>query len=396
MTIETLWGRGWAWLGALALVGCLEAPNRAAPGAPQGMEETEPEHQPAAPPLSHVVSLAHHEAMNVALAVDERGQLFAAHRPAPGDQLVVSRLDRASWRTIAGALNERPTAHLATLAFDRQGTLHAAFLQETVAGDGYELVVRQVKGEGWQDCADRVVVGTAHFHFKADLGFDLENRLLLAYADQEGRLQVKRRDRAGWTTLAALGTRRYGIRLVVKPDGQPVVAYLQGREGSDETTLEVIARAGEHWVPVGGTVDRSLTLAELLSPPRLDWDAHGGWLAWTRGSVVGVARSSGGDWKREPLTPPMPVRSGRIAFALIDGGALLATGIDIWFGTRLRRFHQGAWGPELDATPADVRGLGTGPILVTGSGGAAYLAFPGIGTGDLCPLEQLRFEPEIE
>jgi hypothetical protein len=391
-------GGGGAVLGLVLLASCVEVPVRKRARAPQGQAADQPAKQLLGPALSHVVSVSHHEAMSVALAVDDDGELFVAHRPSPGDQLVVSQLDPdgTAWVTIGGALNQRPVAHLVTLAFDRQGALHAAFLEEEPSGDGYQLVVRRMNDGAWSDCAQRLGVGKAHFYFKADLAFDAANHLLLAYTDDSGRLQVKRRDRDGWTSLAALGSLRYGVRMVMKPDGQPAVAYVQAVPDSDEATLEVIAREGDRWVPVGTVVDRSAGLGDLLSPPRLAWDAGGAWLAWSRGSAVNVARHAGTDWQRQVFTPTLQARNGRIAMALVEGGPLVASGIDIGFGTRVRRFRGGVWGPELDATPEELtRGLGTGPI-VAAAGSTAYLAFPSLGAGDRCLLEQLEFAPEIE
>jgi hypothetical protein len=376
---------------------CAEGdPVREEPRAPQAQPTIAPARETLAAELTHVLSTAHHEAMTVAMAVDPAGRLFVAHRPPPGGELVVSRLDDAgaAWVRIGGALNQRPTAHLATIAFDREGALHAAFLQQQETADGYELVVRRVKDGAWQDCAARLHVGAAYFYFKADLAFDDANRLLVGYTDEVGSLQVKRRDRDGWTTLAAQGTLRRGIRMVMKPDGQPAVAFVQGVADSDVATLEVIAREGDRWVPVGTPVDRATGLSDLLSPPRLTWDAAGAWLAWTHGSEVEVARLAGQDWQRETFTPALQARAGRIALALVDGGPLVAAGIDVGFGTRARWFHGGAWSAELDLTPEGGAGLGTGPILTAGAG-AVYLAFPSLGAGDRCLVEQVRFAPEI-
>ena len=381
-------------LGAVVLVAaCGVDPATDQPRVPPGQAGA-PEEQAVGPALSHVVTVSHHEAMNVARAVDAAGRLFAAHRPAPGDRLRVSRLDEAgaAWVPIAGALNERPAAHLVTIAFDRQGVLHVAFLQERAGGDSFELVVRRVEGGAWQDCAQRLDVGAAQFFFKADLAFDDRNRLLLAYPDQGGRLRVERRENDGWVSLGALGTRRYGPRMVIKPDGQPAIAYLQSHDDSDEITLEVIARDGDRWASVAGTVDRSSSLGELLSPPRLSWDGSGVWLAWTRGDEVRVARRTGPGW--EHLTPALEARGGRIAFALVDGEPLIVAAVDRGFDTRARRFRGRAWDPAFDVSPAGATGLGTGPVLATGAG-SAYLAFPGLGEGARCPVERLRFAAAI-
>jgi hypothetical protein len=178
--------------------------------------------------------------------------------------------------------------------------------------------------------------------------------------------------------------------MAIKPDGQPAIAYLQSKAGSDETTLEVIAREGERWVPVGGIVDRAESLGDLLSPPRLAWESGGAWLAWTRGSQVQIARHTGQGW--EQVAPALEARGGRIAFALAEGEPLIVAASDAAFATRGRRFHGGAWSATFDASPADASGLGTGPILAT-RGAAVYLAFPGL--GNRCPLEQVRFAPEI-
>ena len=154
----------------------------------------------------------------------------------------------------------------------------------------------------------------------------------------------------------------------------------------------MIARDGESWVPVGAPVDRSVSLAALLSPPRLVWEAGGAWLAWTHGSEVRVARHTGRGW--EQLAPALEARGGRIAFALVDGDPLIVAAVDTSFGTRARRYLGKAWGPIFDASPVGATGLGTGPILAAAAG-SAYLAFPGLGEGARCPVERLRFPAEI-
>lgn len=304
----------------------------------------------AGPELGHVEFGG--DFIGAALAIDVDGSLLAVHKPEPGTFVNLSRYDSATdtWTVLVGAVNERATQDMLSLAIDNNGVPHVAFVQRTAADpQAFELVLKRFNGTAMELAAPVVpLVGARGGDInQGSLAFDNANRAVLTFSDPNvSTVRVFRLEQGVLVSLASVSL-AFDPHLALQDDGTPVIAFIQGFGGSNAGAMQVGRVVNGSVQLLGGTIDSVPNATQNIGEPRIVMRGSEPWAFWVKNGLVNAARFDGTNWIAQPFVAP--VNGGfDIDARLFNGDPIIAAG-DV--GTiNVLRFRNGAWEPPFDAT----------------------------------------------
>jgi len=308
------------------------------------------------PALSHISSTIN-DTLGAALAIGIDGRPLAAHKPAPGDFISLSRYDPATdtWPVVVAAVNERPTKNLLQLAIDGNGVAYVAFVQQTAADPAaFELVLKRLVGNTLDLAAPAVTLpGARGIDInQGSMAIDASNRPVIAFTDPNGgNVRLFRLEQGALVSQAVIATLSADPHLALQDDGTILVSWLQGFGGSNAAALRV-ARVVNGNVTVLPQVDSVPDATQGIGQARVLARGNEPWVVWNKfdGFVrrTHSARFDGTAWIDVPF--PAPIDGGELAVAVLGGDPILALG-DGNGHIAVLRLRNGAWEPGFDATP---------------------------------------------
>ena len=347
--------------------------------------------QRVGPNLPHVFQFGN-DLMAAALTIGTDGSLLAAHRPAPGDKVSLSRYNSETntWVALASAVNDRPTQNLMTLAVDNNGVPHVAFAQQTAADPlAFELVLKRFNGTGMELAAPIVpLVGARGIDIsQGALAFDGSNRAVLTFSDpNDSNVRVFRLEQGSLVSLATV-TLAFDPHLALQADDTPLVAFVQGAAGSNAGVLRVGRVANNGAVQLlGGTIDSVPNASESIGQPRIVIRGTEPWVFWVKNRLTHAARFDGTNWIEMPFDAPVNGTFG-IDAAVLNGDVVIAASGEA--AVVVLRLRNGGWEAGFDATTAGVRQARL-QLAVRGSSVAlmSTVFFPG---GTAAEVQRLLF-----
>ncbi|MFC4638449.1 hypothetical protein [Deinococcus hohokamensis] len=243
-------------------------------------------------------------AANLNLALDDQGTPLLVWNENYGDNdVVVFRAwTGGAWTDWAERYLgiSSPQAAKTRAVVARSGEPVLVWGENVREGVGTLLTLRRWQGGEWLRSAP--LSGPRGYPRQPALALDARGVATVAWLEGDvaaAQVLVARQDGARWTRLGgplSHAGRRYlaAPRLVLDPQGRPIVAWLEDTGGRD--TLFVSRWTGARWSSLGGAISRDFALA-----PALVLDAKGQpVLAWTeeRGSLgrIFLARWTGAAW----------------------------------------------------------------------------------------------------
>ncbi|HVU04341.1 MAG TPA: hypothetical protein VHE30_21435 [Polyangiaceae bacterium] len=319
----------------------------------------------------------------IRLAVDAVGTPYAAYVNATSSLIEVSKLTGASWSAVGGPTmtGTWASSHCHSLALEPNGNPVVAFTDFVAAGPTYQVEVQRYTGTTWEPLG--APFASTYYVSWSEIAADSSGRVVLATSFASS-VDVRRWDDVG-KTWTPLGTPFFGaqqqvgeVHLTLKPDGNPVVAWLEGTGGSNAARLYAAEFDGVNWTTLGGAIDSVPDATQGLSPASVAWDGAPvvAWAKWLSGPrVFGVKRWNGSSWA--DLTPPAdPLRQPFRVEVLAEAGHLtIAWGED--GDTRFQQYASGTWGTATSFHSGSLQKVAY-PMLASG-GGRLYMSHQGAG-----------------
>ncbi len=282
------------------------------------------------------------------IAIDSAGRLVATFVD-PAGNLNVGVHDGSTF-TLFGAPADNPVSIDSTtrydFALDAGDRPHVALMQ--TSGGTNRIVVRRFDGGAWADLGP-AFTGVAAQPMR--LLVDATGRPVLAL--MRGFFVEVHRFDSGSSTWLPLGAPTATIGgdldnsfdLALLPNGDPVVALVQGIFASNASLLKAARHDGSGWVQLGATLDSTPNATQAIGRPDLAGGNNGPWLHYVKtGGVLRLLRFDGSDWEVHDI--PTPAGANTLqnpnALALMGDDPVIAFN-DFSLGAFVTRFRGGAF-----------------------------------------------------
>ncbi len=317
---------------------------------------------------------------SLAFAVNAGGTLHAVRQRPDTHNVEVLRFDGNDFVALGPQVNERSFGLDLAMAIDGTGRVHVALEQANAAGTDSEVIVRRydATANAWETLGPPLPVGRAFSQLFSSLAhpklaIDAANRPVLSFTGngQAFTLQARRFDGTTWALLGAVSDSVFGGHaLVLKADGNPFIAYLQGAAGSNGESLRVVEFNGTAFVS-RGQLDAVGDATDSLAVPQIALAPDGRpSVAWSKRSLqaASVASFDGTAFVPIPIVPALPTFNSRTGLGFLNGDLVVA-GARPGGGGDVRRFHNGAWEPPatfVTATAGDLTLIADGNTMLIG------------------------------
>ncbi len=242
--------------------------------------------------------------LDPALAIDASGRLVVAWAETDGNVRVGVREGGAF--TLFGAPADNPVNSRATFGMVLDPSDRPVL---ALRRDDNSLVVRRFEAGAWQDLGP-AFSGLSGIR-QLRLLVDAAGRPVLAF--QRGFfVEVHRFEAASssWVSLGvptaviggAIDTR---FDMALMPNGDPVLALVQGFFGSNAEQLRVARHNGSTWVALGGVLDSTPNATQQFGRPNIAGGLNGPWLHYVKtGGVLRLLRFDGSGWEINEVPRP--------------------------------------------------------------------------------------------
>lgn len=330
----------------------------------------------------------------LAFAVNAGGTIHAVRQRPDNHNLEVLRFDGAAFVALGPQVNERAFGRDLAIAIGANGLIHVALEQLNAAGTEGEVVVRRYDASAnlWQTLGPPLATGNVLSQSShVQLAIDAANRPVLSFTGGGVfTLQARRFDGTAWLLLGNVSDFAFsGHALVLKADGNPFIAFLQGAPSSNGESLRVFEFNGTAFVS-RGQLDAVGDATDSIAVPKMALGANGRpAVSWVKRSLqaVSVASFDGTAFVPVAIVPKLPASNSRSGIAFLNGDLVVAS-FQFGVGSDVRRFRNGVWEPPatfVTPTGGDLTLIADGNTMLIGEmtfdsgeafGRVTRLAFP--------------------
>lgn len=288
----------------------------------------------------------------LAFAINVSGTIHAVRQRPDTHNVEVLRFDGAAFVPLGPQVNERAFGRDLAIAIGANGLIHVALEQINAAGTEGEVVVRRYDASAnlWQTLGPPLATGNvlgASSHVQ--LAIDAANRPVVSFTGGGGvfTLQARRFDGTAWLLLGNVADFAFsGHALVLKADGNPFIAFLQGGPSSNGESLRVFEFNGTAFV-FRGQLDAVGDATDSIAVPKIALGANGRpAVSWVKRSLqaVSVASFDGTAFVPVAIVPRLPASNSRSGIGFLNGDLVVAS-FQFGVGSDVRRFRNGVWEP---------------------------------------------------